>query len=864
MTKVLCLLSLSILGGALVRGQIPERVANTTLQMPPAILSLEPYQLEDAQLGSVGSPVDLVSPPNDDRLFVVDQGGRIFVIPDLANPVPEEFLDLTDRVESGTGEEGLLGMAFHPNYATNGYFYVFYTQGNPSPLIVHDDVLARFTVDASDADLGDATSESVLIRQPGDEWGRNHNGGDLEFGGDGFLYVSLGDGGDRRNAQKIDRDFYSAVMRIDVDGLPGSLAPNPHPSVVGSYWVPSDNPFVGATEFNGLSVAAADLRTEFFAVGLRNPWRFSIDSGSGSIFLGDVGENDFEEVNSITAGGNYGWPFREGTGAGVGTPPAGVAFVEPINAYGRNAGLSVIGGVVYRGSRLPELSGTYLFTDWGNGEIRGLIPNGANPVPYEVVATSYGFGPRAFGEDPRNGDVLIAYGDSVQRIVRNLSEPTDSLPPTLSATGAFSNLASLVPEAGILPYQINAPFWSDGADKSRWLSVPEVADQIGYDSEGPFTFPTGSVWIKHFDIELTEGDPATARRLETRFLVKTETDVYGVTYRWNPSQTDAVLVPEEGATEDLNRIIDGLAVTQRWDYPSRSNCISCHTPDSGWALGFDSAQLNRTRLFGSEDHNQLSALNTMGYFENTPPSHRSLPALAPTSAVDVSVEFRARSYLQANCANCHDGSGLAAWDGRLQTPLAEAGIINGVLGDNGDNTASRVIVPGSPTNSMLLSRISTRGSSQMPPISSHVVDEDGVALITAWINELAGYQTYEEWSLATAGEVLARTADFDHDGLSNDGEYLLGLSPVDPMERLCETLLSFETPNQSPTLSFDYLSNRAYEIEYTDHLDSPWQFLDLDDNQIRYRAAGGTATFLDTSAPPAEGHRFYRLQISGP
>jgi uncharacterized repeat protein (TIGR03806 family) len=519
---------------------------------------------------------------------------------------------------------------------------------------------------------------------------------------------------------------------------------------------------------------------------------------------------------------------------------------------------------VYRGSRLPELNGKYLFTDWGNGEIRGLVPNGANAVPYEVIATSFGFGPRAFGVDPRNGDVLVAYNSSVRRLVRNLAGTTDSLPPTLSATGAFSSLATLAPEAGILPYQINAPFWSDGAEKSRWFSVPAIADQIGYDAEGPFTFPTGSVWIKHFDIELTEGDALTTRRLETRFLVKTDTDIYGVTYRWNESQTDAVLVPEEGASEDLNRIVDGVPVTQRWDYPSRANCISCHTPDSGWALGFDSAQLNLASVFGGEVHNQLSALNTMGYFSNTPPPHRSLTALAPTSAVDVSVEFRARSYLQANCAQCHDGSGIASWDARLRTPLDEAGIINGALGDNGGNPASRVIAPGSPMNSMLLSRMSTRGSSQMPPIASHVVDDEGVALITAWINALSGYQSYEQWSLATAGEVLERTADFDRDGLSNGGEYLLGLNPVDSGERFGGALISFQVPNEVPTLSFDYLSNRAYEIQYTDDLVSPWQFLNLHENQIRYRAAGGTASFLDTSPPPLTGSRFYRLKVSGP
>jgi len=862
MAKLSLLFQLFALNSIL--GQIPGRVANTSLQMPPEMFSSVAYQLENAQLGSIGSPVDIVSPPNDTRLFIADHEGRIFVIPDLENPVPEVFLDFRDRVETRTNEEGLLGLAFHPNYASNGYLYVFYTRINSDPDIVHDDTLARFTVDATDANRGDLASEVILIQQPGDRWGRNHNGGDLEFGADGFLYASLGDGGNHWNAQEIDDDFYSALMRIDVDGQPGSLAPNPHSSVVGTYWIPSDNPFIGVSEFDGSPVVASEIRTEFFAVGLRNPWRFTIDSLTNAIILGDVGEGDFEEVNLITIGGNYGWPYREGTGPGSRTPPAGATFLEPINAYGRSGGLSVIGGVVYRGTRLPELNGNYLFTDWGNGEIRALVPNGPSAAPYEVFATSYGFGPRAFGTDPRNGDVLIAYNSSVRRLVRNPAGTTDSLPPTLSATGAFSNLANLTPQAGILPYQINAPFWSDGAEKSRWFSIPDLLDEIGYDESGPFSFPEGSVWIKHFEIEMTEGDPSSKRRLETRFLVKTASDVYGVTYRWNVGETDADLVPEEGSSEDLIRMIDESPVTQRWDYPSRSSCISCHTSSSGWALGFDSAQLNLTSLFGSETHNQLTALNTMGYFENSPPEPRSLTALAPVSATDLSVEFRARSYLQANCAQCHDGTGVAAWDARMRTPLAMAGIINGALSDNGGNPASRVILPGSPANSMLLTRMSTRGSTQMPPIASHVVDDDGVALITAWVNQLSGYQSYEEWSLAHAGELLAKAEDRDHDSLNNEGEYLLGLNPLDSTENWRGLELTPQSASENPSISFDYLPNRSYRIYYTDHLNSPWHFLNVPGNQVRYRAMGGTATFLDTSPPSTTGNRFYRIEVSGP
>ena len=667
----------ALVGGLLPLGaQVPARVANTSLQMPPEMFSSVAYQLETMALGDIGSPVAIASPPGDNRLFIADLEGYIYVIPDLANPVPEVFLDITDRVQRQPGsEEGLLGLAFHPNYASNGYFYVFYTRKNASSTVVHDDTISRFSVSTGDPDVANSASEAILIQQPGDQWGSNHNGGDVKFGPDGYLYISLGDGGNWFNAQKIDDDFYAAMLRIDVDGKPGNLTPNAHSSSVGTYWIPADNPYVGATTFNGVSVTPTNVRTEFFAVGLRNPWRFSIDALTGQIILGDVGEETWEEVNVITSGSNYGWPYRDGPDAGPATPPAaasGVTYTDPVNAYGRPpaGGLSVIGGIVYRGTRLPELNGRSFFTEWGSGELRALVPNGTNPVAYEVIATSYGFGPRAFGEDPRNGDLLIAYGDEIRRLVRNQSGTTENLPATLSATGAFSNLSTLTPQAGILPYQINVPFWSDEAEKSRWFSVPDLADQITFNGSGPFTFPTGSVWIKHFDIEMTKGDPSTKRRLETRFIVKTDDSIYGATYKWNAAQTDADLVAEDGSYEDLTRIVDGISVTQRWDFPSRSSCISCHTETGGRALAFDSLQLNRSATFGSESHNQISALRTMGYFTNNPPAPHSLTALTPASDTTISTEFRARSYLHSNCSQCHNGSGIGTWDARLHTPLA--------------------------------------------------------------------------------------------------------------------------------------------------------------------------------------------------
>ena len=847
------------------RGQVPARVANTTLQMPAEAFGSVAYRMENLRPGDVGNPVAMASPPGDSRLFVLDRNGRIMLIPDLDNPVSEVFLDLSSRVEAGFLEEGLLGLAFHPDYANNRKFYVFFTEVNPAADRVHNDTLSCFLADADDPDRGDLSSEVVLIREPGGQFARNHNGGDLHFGSDGYLYISLGDGGNWNNAQKIDDDFYAGLLRIDVDQRPGNLAPNPHPSSVGPYSIPADNPFVGATSFNGSAVDPDEVRTEFYAVGLRNPWRFSIDPLTGAIIVGDVGEGDFEELNSIVAGGNYGWPFREGAQDFRGGTPAGTTLSDPIHAYGRDAGLSVVGGFIYRGTALPELNGKYIFSDWGSGEIRALDPDGLNPVSATVLTTWSGFGPSAFAPDPRNGEILMTDasggGGSVRQLVRNPNGTVDNLPPTLSATGAFSDLSTLTPNPGLVPYEINAPFWSDDAIKTRWFSIPDQGLTMGFDTETPWHFPASTVWIKHFEIDLERGNPSTRRRLETRFLVRTLDGIYGATYRWT-GPTTATLVPEEGASETLLRTIDGESVAQEWSYPSRGSCLTCHTPAGGYALGFNALQLNCDQSYGSETHNQLDALDAMGYFPPAPPlpPARSLRKLVDPGDTTASTTHRARSWLHTNCSQCHFGSGVANWDARFTTPLGEAGILDALLNEPGSDPANRVVAPGDPAHSILLSRMATRGSGQMPPIASSIIDEDGVALLTAWINDLAGYQDYDSWSLAQLGFVAPKGGDEDADDLDNYGEYLLRLDPDNPAERWGIDSIQLAVDG-AREIHFQRSAGPVYQIDWSDDLQN-WHFLNVPGNEWQPSGTAGAATISDPT--PQSGRRFYRARLIGP
>lgn len=719
-----------------------DRVAATSLRLPAEAPSYN-YRTEPA-FGGVrfAAPVAVVFAPGEThRAFVTELPGFIAVVRDLNNPTREVFLDIS-RIAGGDPEHGLLSFAFHPQFATNGFLYAWYSATVDG---IRYNRLGRFHVPnpSSPTAVADPASETPIISQRM-EPGLTDDGGTVAFGSDGYLYLSIGDGSENgplaaASRQRIDRDFLGGVIRIDVDRRAGNLAPTTHPAVhAGTYLVPADNPFVGATTFNGLAVSPASVRTEFWAIGLRNPFRFSFDLGT--LWLADVGLNSREEINHIVKGGNYGWPHREGTLPGpLANPPVGAAFSSPIFEYGRETGGTVIGGFVYRGPRFPELHGTYIFGDFIGGRIFSLADNTARPLAatqLKQLATEGGI--TGFALDPRQGDILIADLDD-SMIKRLTTVPTGAapLPATLTETGAFADVARLVPASGLVAYEPNVTFWSDHAKKRRWFALPDMTSKFGFDDTDNWTLPTGAVWVKHFDLELERGNPATARRLETRFIVKTANEVYGLTYRWNAAQTEATLVPEEGAEETFTVRENGVSRTQTWRYPSRGECLTCHTPTGGYALSFNTAQLNRP-LPGSAE-NQIAALAAAGYLSTTslpPPSQ--LPKLAAPDDLTQSLEVRARSYLEANCVQCHATGGRAprSWSARSSVPLASAGLVNGTVGTTFGDTAFRTFAGGDPAHSMILNRIERSDTFRMPPVGRREVDPVGTELLRAYIHSL--------------------------------------------------------------------------------------------------------------------------------
>lgn len=865
---------------ATVRGAALERVPNTTLSFP-----VQPpqfgYTLANAFAGMTFSqPVCIASPPGEtNRLFILEKGGSIVVITNLASPNRTVFMTLSVLSDS---ESGLLGLAFHPGYATNGLFYAFSTrdlttsQGNG-----RHQCISRFQVSPANPNQGLAGTELFLIRQR--DTAGNHNGGDLHFGPDGYLYASVGDEGPQyngaRHAQIITNKFFSAILRIDVDKRPENLLPNSHPASSTNYFIPADNPYVGATNFNGQSFSATAVRTEFYSIGYRNPWRMSFDPATGFLYVADVGQDRYEEVSVITKGANAGWAYYEGTQLARSlypsqptiqtNPPPGLTM--PIQDYAHGSGLfqgnSVSGGIVYRGSRISQLYGAYVFGDYTSGNIWFLRYDGSNTVPFQRIAGASG--PVAFGRDPRNGDVLVAQINNgvVGRLNYSGAPSGPPLPPTLANTGAFSDPAALTPHPGIVPYDLNVPFWSDHALKTRWFSVPNTNLDISFNPESNWQFPTGTVWVKHFELELTNGVPESRKRLETRFIVKNTNGIYGVTYRWD-SATNATLVPEAGQDETFTIDDGGTQRTQVWHYPSRSECLACHTSQGGFALGFNTPQLNRDFDYGGTNTNQIEALRLAGYFSNPISNRHALPALAHATNDAVSLEYRVRSYLAANCVQCHQPGGILAslWDARTSTPGPLAGIINGPVHNDFGATDNRVIVPGALQNSVLFQRVANLGPQHMPPLATSVIHTEAVNLLAAWItNDLPNHVSFAAWQLNFFGATNAPNAgpddDADGDGARNYLEYLTQTNPTNSLDAW---KISIELNNGSPQIVFPQIANRAFEVQSTTDLlnSNSWSPLDVPGNEPFFSSSNRTATVVDASA--MDTNKFYRVRVYEP
>ncbi|MEL6300434.1 MAG: PQQ-dependent sugar dehydrogenase [Pseudomonadota bacterium] len=657
----------------------------------------------------------LLEPGPSGRWFVLQKMGQILTF-DPANPnAATEYLDLNDTRNIRTNSEGgLLGMAFHPDYPTTPEIFLSYTVEHTGPNM--RSVISRFVLDDVTAP-GPGATEQIIIEI--DQDFDNHNGGDIAFGPDGFLYVGLGDGGSgndpRARAQDTTR-LLGSMLRLDVQATGGG------------YRIPTDNPFASNPPC-GPGANSADC-PEIFAWGLRNPWRWAFDPEGSTLWLADVGQGALEEVNQIRLAGNYGWRCKEGTRETGNASDCDLStLIDPVTEYGRSLGNSITGGQVYRGTEIPDLIGLYVFADYGSGRVWVARPDGNGGFTNDQLANT-SLNPTAFASGPDGELYLVDINGSngrgrVRRMQRVGAATPDTIPDRLSDSGCTQPGNTALPYSGLLPYSLNAPFWSDAAEKDRYIGLPNN-ETIGINAEGDFEFPVGTVIVKNFRLG--------GRLIETRHLMRhTDGSWAGYTYEWNAAQTDAIRV-QGGKVATIG--------SQQWIYPSESQCMQCHTSAAGFALGPEINQLNRDFQYPSTGRtaNQLETIEHVQMLTAPlPGAVNTLDALADPADTGQSLERRARAYLDTNCASCHRPNGPVPTDLDLRAETAlsatNACDVTPTAGSLGIVDA-RLIAPGDASRSIIVDRMQRRDVHGMPPVGSNLVDNAGVTLVSNWIDQL--------------------------------------------------------------------------------------------------------------------------------
>ncbi len=575
-------------------------------------------------------------------------------------------------------------------------------------------------------------------------------------------------------------------------------------------------------------------------------------------------------ANNIFAAGSYSrGDFVTGTAAGSHTWSGNLIFGRTMGA-GLTGGFQVVdpllerdeGAGIYRiGRGSPAIDAAASISQAVELDIDGQVRSGALDVGADERSDEPGLthGPL------RVGQVGPGYDPARRPINATLAIPLavdGRWPNRLSETGAFKNLIRLEPEDGILSYQPNVSEWSDYAEMTRWFHIPGGATMT-YSEDGNWRFPQGSVWIQHFDLELERGDPSSAKRIETRFLVKTEFGVHGASYAWNDAGTEATLVVDDGVDFDLTVMAEGESRSQTWSIPSRSDCLQCHSITGGYVLGFNTRQLNRPRTGFGTSRNFLDFLDDGGFFDGDLGPTASLPYFISPEATDGSLDLKARSYLAVNCASCHQPGGTESggFDVRPHRTLARTGLIDGLSMDAG----LKLVTRGKPDESSLLTRMLSReGTIGMPPLDSKEIDPVGTDLIRRWIAQgLAEYLTFEEWrdfNFGDSKDVFGKGEDdADYDGDSNWLEYL---NQTDPLSAMDKSYFRLTPRGRFLALVFNGGDFAQYHIEFSADLTN-WLGLWDGGSRIFTLPEGEDRVELILTGQNLLGsNRFYRLRVT--
>lgn len=747
---------------------IEKRVAVTTSRVQGSPEPPAPYRSVRLypKLKTV-FPMFVVHQPGSDRLIVITQDApysntTIRRMQDTAETTEYEELLTNGRVA--------YHVEFHPKFVDNGYVYIGDNgPGGPEKDSKKTTRVTRYTIDRKPPYQFDPKSAQTIIEWPSD----GHNGGALAFGNDGMMYVTSGDGTSDSDTDLAGQDMTrltAKVLRIDVD----------HPTEGRQYSIPADNPFLSTPE----------VRPETWAYGMRNPWRMTYDRATGQLWVGNNGQDLWEQAYLIGKGANYGWSVMEGghpfyVNRKVGpTPP-----VKPTVEHPHSEARSLTGGIVYRGTRLPELVGAYIYGDHSTGKIWGVKHDGKQILWHrELVDTPFHI--TGFGTDTR-GELLICDHQPGNDGAFHTLEPSPpdvpkgNFPTRLSESGLFLSVAGHSMQPGVIPYSVNSPLWSDGAGKLRFVVLPDSDSKIDFSLTKPWGFPDNTVLVKTFTLNLEEGNPQSRRFIETRFMVKQQGEWVGYSYLWNDEQTDATLVSKEGVDRTYTiRTKDGVR-EQLWHYPSRAECMVCHSRAAGFVLGLNTPQMNREHDYGHTIENQLEVFSRLGLFmpmnwgdeakrvlrerfkkENlkeseidqkmakaTPsgdqrrPVSTSLLAFSPAAYDRLAnpydatqeLEKRARSYLHVNCAVCHveAGGGNSQFNLEFATERDKMKLMDVTpLHDKFGIEDGKLVASGDPNRSILLRRVAMRGRGQMPQLATTLVDVAAVQMLREWIEKM--------------------------------------------------------------------------------------------------------------------------------
>ncbi len=687
----------------------------------------EPYRIVSAfpQL-RFQRPTSIEEIPGANRLLVTEMGGKVVSFPKEAGVRQVELIvDLHALLPRELADKNvsLFDAELHPEFRENRFLFVCYVhpgQGGHSRV-------SRLTLTSDAAPRVVPGSEQVVITWPSG----GHNAGCLEFGADGYLYISTGDGSgpnppDGLTTGQVVSDLLGAILRIDVNSPSGDRP----------YTVPSDNPFV---DLKG-------ARPEIWAYGLRNPWKFGIDPQDGNIFAADNGWESWEMVHRIVRGGNCGWPVMEGrvslrSEVKLGPTP----IIPPVKDHSHTEANSVIGGPVYRGSKLPNLVGSFVYGDYITGTIWAIRPDRDGAYSHttlvdtdqRIVAFTQG----------SHGELYVLDYDFTGQIFELLpSEQKDrsaDFPRRLSETGLFTSLENLDPAPGVVPYAVRVDRWMDGAQAQRWVAIPAVGKiQLSTNPDQSAVFPEGTVFVKN--LTLPQGNARKPIRLETQLLHYENGVWHPYSYLWDEAGKDAQLAGSIGTSRPLrvaNSADQAALVERTWQVNATNECKLCHDAGARFVLGFSPNQLHRPIASDrSSSADQLEALAAQGVLAKSP----AIPDDDPSRLVDPhdpaqKLDDRARSYLHANCGMCHHprGNAIVSFYLRRDMPFEKLNTNKGTgIGSFGMREA-KIIAPGDPYRSVLLYRMSKLGYARMPYIGSQVVDSAGVSLIEQWIRSLA-------------------------------------------------------------------------------------------------------------------------------